>query len=276
MKLELHKTLKNASSGFRLDVNLEIEEGKITTFFGKSGGGKTSMLNMISGLLSPDKGMIRVNGEIWFDSKNKINLSPRKRNVGMVFQDYALFPNMSVRKNLTYALRKEQDESVVDQLLEMIELESFEGAFPGELSGGQQQRVALARALVQKPKVLLMDEPLSALDREIRNKLRHYILKLHEEYRLTTILVSHDLWDISNLSDKLVLIENGQVTKMGRSEELIKELREDLVELQIQDTIIREGKTFHVVKLNGELIEMEASEKDKNLQKGEVIKFVRV
>ena len=167
-----------------------------------------------------DSGSISVNKTTWFDSTNKINLNPQKRKVGFVFQDYTLFPNMTVKENLEFALNKGQSKDVINELIETIELTDLQDRKPETLSGGQKQRVALARALVQKPSILLLDEPLSALDGEMRIKLQDYILKVHKKYKLTTFLVSHDISEVFKLSDHVIKLENGSILQQGTPEEL--------------------------------------------------------
>ncbi|WP_341225545.1 ATP-binding cassette domain-containing protein [uncultured Arcticibacterium sp.] len=210
---------KSFPSDLCLDLHLEINKGDFVTLFGASGAGKTTTLKMISGLLKPDSGQILVNDSTWFDSENKVNLPTQKRSFGYVFQDFALFPNMTVRENLEFALLKSQDNGIINELIELTELENLQNRKPETLSGGQKQRVALARALVQQPEILLLDEPLSALDMHMRQKLQTYILKLHKKYNLTTILVSHDIGEIVKLSDHIFEIENGQIAKQGNVKE---------------------------------------------------------
>lgn len=198
-----------------LDLQLTIEKGEFVTLFGESGAGKTSTLRMLSGLLRPDSGTIEVGEATWFSSQENIDLKPQQRKVGYVFQDYALFPNMNVRQNLEYALQKNQDRAVIEELLEFAELGELQQRKPETLSGGQKQRVALARALVQRPEILILDEPLSALDLKMRLKLQEYLLKVHKKYKLTTILVSHDIAEIVKLSDSVFELQNGSVVKKG-------------------------------------------------------------
>ncbi len=198
-----------------LDLELNIAKGQFVTLFGESGAGKTSTLRMLSGLLKPDMGSITVDGRTWFDSNRNINLIPQQRKVGYVFQDYALFPNMTVRQNLEYALQKNQDNSIIQELLDFAQLSELQQRKPETLSGGQKQRVALARALVQRPEILILDEPLSALDLKMRIKLQEYLLQIHKKYKLTTILVSHDIGEIVKLSDCVFEIQNGKVIKKG-------------------------------------------------------------
>ncbi len=215
INLNLKKTLGSAGGKMDLDLQLIVEKGQFVTLFGESGAGKTSTLRMLSGLLKPDSGTIEVGGITWFDSCKNIDLKPQQRKVGYVFQDYALFPNMNVRQNLEYALRNGQDKTIIGELLQFAELGPLEQRKPETLSGGQKQRVALARALVQRPEILILDEPLSALDLKMRIKLQEYLLQVHKKFKLTTILVSHDIGEIVKLSDKVFELQNGRVIKKG-------------------------------------------------------------
>ncbi|WP_027395348.1 sulfate/molybdate ABC transporter ATP-binding protein [Aquimarina latercula] len=217
IEVTIDKKLQTAEGNMKLDIRLSIEKGQLVTLYGASGAGKTSILRIIAGLLSADSGQIVVDGTYWLDDNRKISFSPQQRRIGYVFQDYALFPNMTVQENLEFALGKGQDKSVIEELISIVALDKLKNRKPNTLSGGQQQRVALARALVRKPKVLLLDEPLSALDIKMRSKLQDYILKVHREYELTTILVSHDIGEIIKMSDKVYCLEDGKITKVGDS-----------------------------------------------------------
>lgn len=220
IQINLQKKLSSAEGEMHLKVDFSIKEGSFVTLYGKSGAGKTTILRIIAGLIQPDKGHIEVDGLAWMDTDQKINLIPQKRQVGIVFQDYALFPNMSVMENLKFGLLTSQDSSIVAELLEIMELGELKNRKPANLSGGQKQRVALARALVQRPKVLLLDEPLSALDPEMRQRLQGYILQAHNTYGLTTILVSHDTSEIMKLSDHMILLEHGRIIHQGTPTEI--------------------------------------------------------
>lgn len=220
IKIDIQKKLHAAHGEMILNLNLQIEQGELVAIYGPSGAGKTSTLKILSGLLNPDSGTLSVNNNLWFDNKQKINLKPQQRKVGYLFQDYALFPNMTVLQNLAFALSKNQDRSILNELIEMVELGELQHRKPNTLSGGQKQRVALARALVQRPQILLLDEPLSALDRKIRSKLQNYILSIHRKYNLTTILISHDIGEIHKLADKVILLEDGKISKQGTPTEI--------------------------------------------------------
>ena len=213
--IQLKKILKSSSGEMLLNVQASLEEGKFTTVYGKSGAGKSTLLMLLAGLIKPDECFLSVAGKTWTDTEKGIYLPPQKRNIGYVFQEYALFPNMTVRENLLFALNKKQPKSIIDQLVEIIDLGQLQDRKPLTLSGGQKQREALARALVSKPKLLLLDEPLSALDHEMRVRLQSYILEVHREFKLTTILISHDVSEIIRLSDYMIEMDHGQVIRQG-------------------------------------------------------------
>ena len=216
IKLDLQKKLSTNGGEMNLHIKTEIQSKSLTTIYGASGAGKTSLLRMLAGLLTPDTGIIEVDDSCWFDSNQKINLKPQSRKVGFVFQDYGLFPNMTVQESLIFALEDKKNTQSIADLIEIIELGDLKIRKPDTLSGGQKQRVALARALVRKPTLLMLDEPLSALDSEMRSKLQDYILKIHKEYNLTTLLVSHEMGEVFKMSDEVVVIEDGRVTKQGK------------------------------------------------------------
>lgn len=220
IQLSLQKKLSAAGGEILLDVNFTLEPGSLVTLYGPSGAGKTSLLRMIAGLLRPDEGKLVVNSETWFDNSLRIDRKPQQRSIGFVFQDYALFPNMTVRQNLEFALEKNQPPEIIGDLIAIIELDQLQNRKPGTLSGGQQQRVALARALVRQPQILLLDEPLSALDPSMRRKLQDYLLKVHRQFHLTTLLVSHDISEILKMSTQVIVIENGTLTRQGTPQEI--------------------------------------------------------
>lgn len=215
INFQLSKALYASGGSMHLNLDLSIKKGQFVTLYGVSGAGKTSTLRMLAGLLKPDNGYINVNGTYWLNTNKRVNIPPQKRNIGYVFQDYALFPNMTVLENLEFAEGKLNRKSIISELIKIIELEDLQHRKPDTLSGGQKQRVALARALVQQPEILLLDEPLSALDIKIRLKLQDYILKVHKQYNLTTILISHDIGEIHKLSDHVIEIKNGKIHRQG-------------------------------------------------------------
>lgn len=215
IEVRIRKSLSLAEGKADLAVNFRVPAGTFCTLYGKSGAGKTTLLKILAGLVQPEEGLIRVNGDVWLDTKQKINLPPQQRKTGFVFQDYALFPNMTVRENLRFAAGSGKDSPLITDLLEKASLLALADRKPATLSGGQQQRVALIRALVRKPAMLLLDEPLSALDAEIRHQLQDEILGLHKSFGTTTLLVSHQLSEIYRLSDEVIHLERGKIVRMG-------------------------------------------------------------
>jgi molybdate transport system ATP-binding protein len=213
IELDFKKKLLGSEGPFELRAHITIEKNEIVVLSGASGAGKTTLLRLLAGLDQPDEGFIQVDGAAWSDTEARIHLSPQKRSTGFVFQNYALFPTMSVRRNLEYAASDRNDPGI-DTLLKMVGLEELQDRYPERLSGGQQQRVALARALVRRPKLLLLDEPLSALDPAMREKLQDEILLLHKELDLTIVLVSHDANEIMRLATKVLVIDGGTVTAL--------------------------------------------------------------
>ena len=216
IQFRAYKILNTSQGKMPLEVSFTLEHGQLFSLFGKSGAGKTTILRILAGLTNADESFIEVDNEIWDDNEKKIHLHAQKRSIGFVFQDYALFPNLTVKENIQFALQKKRERNIVPELLELMELEQLQHNKPASLSGGQQQRVALARAIARQPKILLLDEPLSALDDEMRFKLQDYIFKAHQYYKLTTILVSHHLPEIFRLSDTVIILDEGKIIKQGK------------------------------------------------------------
>ena len=200
IKIDINKKLHGANGEMDLNINLEIKEGEFLALTGFSGSGKTTLLRILAGL-EEASGTINIDNNIWLN--DKFSLAPKKREIGFVFQDYALFPNFSVIDNLLYV---NKDKDLANYLLKMTELDELKNRFPQTLSGGQKQRISLCRALMNRPKILLMDEPLSALDSNMRTKLQDEILTLHKEFGTTTIMVSHDSSEIYCLANRMVVL----------------------------------------------------------------------
>ncbi|GAB3957514.1 hypothetical protein GCM10028805_50350 [Spirosoma harenae] len=193
-----------------LTVNLAVDSGSLTALVGPSGSGKTTLLRLLAGLETPQQGRIVVNEMVWLDTYQRVNRPPQQRSIGYVFQDTALFPNMTVRENIQYAVATDQ-QPLVQELIEATGLKSFVNQKPARLSGGQRQRVALARALVRRPKLLLLDEPFAALDAQASQLLRQVLLNLHKTWKTTTLLVSHHEIDVQTLADRVVQLVQGRI-----------------------------------------------------------------
>jgi molybdate transport system ATP-binding protein len=261
--INVKKNLMGYKTKFTLEVDFKVEKGEFLTVFGKSGSGKTTILRIIAGLEKPDEGYIEFDGKVYFDSRKKINLPPQKRNVGFVFQNYALFPNMTVFENVAFAADKKNLHKV-EEILKIVELSHLKDRYPSSLSGGQQQRVALARAIAKNPDILLLDEPLSALDYSIRTKLQDELKKIHKIFNLTTILVSHDKSEVFKLSDRVLYIENGKIKKSGTPREVFIE-KNISGKFSFYGTVldIRKSDLVYVITIdiNGNLVEVATTEK---------------
>jgi putative spermidine/putrescine transport system ATP-binding protein len=196
------------------DLNLDIAQGEFLTMLGPSGSGKTTTLMMLAGFETP------THGEIYFGGQSISNIPPHKRHIGMVFQDYSLFPHMTVKENLAFPLKvrkltKEEVDRKVMRALEMVELRGFEGRMPAQLSGGQQQRVALARALVFEPKLVLMDEPLGALDKNLREQMQYEIKHIHDNIDVTVVYVTHDQSEAMTMSNRIAVFDDGVIRQLS-------------------------------------------------------------
>jgi len=235
--IKIEKKLYGSSGDMSLTVDLLIEEGEFVALTGQSGSGKTTLLRVLAGLEEADA-KIKVGNKIWQDSKE--TLSVQKREIGFVFQDYALFTNMSVEENLLYV---NKDKNLAKYLLELTELENLKNRLPNMLSGGQKQRVSLCRAFMNRPKLLLMDEPLSALDLNMRNKLQSEILTLHKEFNTTTIMVSHDPSEIYRLANRVLVMNHGEIIDDGTPKSV-------LLETNGSQKFSFEGELLDIVKVD--------------------------
>ena len=250
--------VKKFGDKFKIEANLQIPKGKIACFYGKSGSGKTTLLRLIAGFEKASSGSAKNGSLTLFD--DKFFMPPQKREIGFLFQDYALFENMSVIKNLLFA---KNDKAKAEELLNLLEISHHANSQISELSGGQKQRVALARALMQDPKILLLDEPLSALDSAMRSKIQDYLLKIHQIYSPTIIIVSHDVGEIYKLCDIVFEIENGVIIKSGTPSEVFLKtggsqkfsFMGKIVEISKKDTIF-----VAVVAVGNQLCEVVLSE----------------
>ena len=237
IEIAISKELLGSLGKMDLHVNLCIEKNSFVALSGQSGSGKTTLLRILAGLESA-QGTIRVDNELWL--KGKEALAPQKRGIGFVFQDYALFANMSVLENLLFVCN---DKALAWHLLEMTELSELAKRKPQMLSGGQKQRVSLCRAMMNRPKLLLMDEPLSALDPMMRTKLQHEILALHKEFGTTTIMVSHDPSEMYRLSSRVVILSQGKIIQDGDAKSV-------LLKTQGSQKFSFEGELLDIIKVD--------------------------
>ncbi len=207
IRFRVEKTLRAGPSVFQLEVEGRVEKGGFLGVTGPSGSGKTTLLRCLAGLEKPDSGLI-AGTETWYDSERRVFVPARRRNVGLVFQDYALFPHMTVLGNLLYA---NPDRARALEFLDLVRMADLAGHFPRELSGGQKQRTALARALMRSPDVLLLDEPLSALEEDLRLALGEEVKRVHRQTGVTTVMVSHSRAELGRLTTDLLELEGGSV-----------------------------------------------------------------
>ncbi len=256
MTLNLTNTAKTYSDGTKalLPTNLKVNTGEIVSLLGPSGCGKTTLLRIIAGLETPDSG-----GEIWFDSDNVTDLPVERRQVGMVFQSYALFPNMSVKANIGYGLKmkklpKADIEARVSEVLEMCQLHDYAQRAVTALSGGQRQRVALARAIAPRPRLLLLDEPLSALDAALRETLRDELAILLRKFNITAIFVTHDQNEAMAIADRVAVMSQGEIVQSGTPEELYRNPNSTFVASFV-------GNAMHLAgKINGAKLTLKGGE----------------
>lgn len=262
---------KKISDDFSIDARLEINKGSFVCLYGRSGSGKTTLLRILAGFLRADSGSIK-DGDRVLQEGNEF-LSAGKRRIGFLFQDYALFENMSVTGNLLFARNDPQKAAM---LLEILELSEFAKSGVEGLSGGQKQRVALARALMQEPEILLLDEPLSALDFTMREKIQEYLLKIHEQFHQTVILVSHDVSEIYRLCKRVYEMKDGRIVRTGTPEEIFLKTsgsQKFSFAGKIVDLQARDGVKVAVVAIGSQLCEVVLSNAEAyGLQVGDEVK----
>jgi molybdate transport system ATP-binding protein len=219
--------VRKKQGDFSVDAAFLSEEGGITALFGRSGAGKTSVINMLAGLVRPDQGHIIVNKRRLFDSARDIDIPPQRRRIGYIFQDGRLFPHLSVRSNLVYGMRLtplSERYLRFDQVIELLGIEQLLNRRPAKLSGGEKQRIAIGRALLASPSLLLMDEPLASLDRARKTEVLPFIARMSNELSIPILYVSHSLNEILNLADSIVIMESGRVVAAGRIEDLMNRI----------------------------------------------------
>lgn len=237
ISLNIKKELHGSNGVMNLDINLSLQNGEFLALSGVSGSGKTTLLRVLAGL-EEAFGEIIVDDEIWLNEKIKKPI--QKRDIGFVFQDYALFENLSVIDNLLYV---KKDKDLAKQLLSLTDLYELKNRYPNSLSGGQKQRVSLCRALMKRPKILLMDEPLSALDSHMRLKLQDEILTLHKEFKTTTIMVSHDPSEMYKLASRVLVLKDGKIIDDGLPKDI-------LLKTQGSQKFSFEGELLDIIKVD--------------------------
>ena len=220
IKIRIKRQMHTPQGEEWLDLDVNIPNGDVISFFGESGAGKTTFLRILAGLTRPQEGYIEVEGKVWFDSHQKIDLPTQQRKIGFVSQENSLFPHMTIRENLAYALNGPNKHSSIEEWVGIMGLQGLEDRKPDQLSGGQKQRAALIRALIRNPKILLLDEPLSDLDIHSRLNLQDEIIKVQQKTGITTVLVSHDLSEVFKLSKKVFVIEKGKIKRSGSPQEV--------------------------------------------------------
>jgi len=269
IKIDINKKLHGSNGEMNLNINLEIKQGEFLALAGLSGSGKTTLLRILAGL-EDAKGTLEIDNNIWLNEK--FCLASQKREIGFVFQDYALFPNFSVLDNLLYV---NKDKELANYLLKVTELEELKNRFPQTLSGGQKQRVSLCRALMNRPKILLMDEPLSALDSNMRTKLQNEILTLHKEFNTTTIMVSHDPSEIYRLANRVVILNFGGIINDGTPKDILlktKGSQKFSFEGELLDIVKVDVIHIAIVSIGQQLVEVVVSKEEvKNLKIGQKV-----
>ena len=215
IEIKINKPLHGSNGTMNLDIDLNINKGEFVALSGLSGSGKTTLLRILAGLENAT-GTLKIDNEYWLNEK--YSKDSQKRDIGFVFQDYALFPNFTVLQNLLYV---KKDKELAKHLLDMTDMYELKDRYPNSLSGGQKQRVSLCRAFMNKPKLLLMDEPLSALDPQMRTKLQNEILTLHKEFNTTTIMVSHDPSEMYRLASRVLVLDYGKIVNDGLPKDIL-------------------------------------------------------
>ena len=268
--ININKRLHGSNGNMDLNVKLNIKKGDFIALSGLSGSGKSTFLRILAGLESAN-GRISVDNKTWLDENN--NLSVQKRNIGFVFQDYALFENMNVEQNLLYV---NKNKNLSKKLLDITELTKLSKRLPNTLSGGQKQRVSLCRAMMNNPDILLMDEPLSALDPKMRLKLQNEILTLHKEFKTTTIMVSHEPSEIYRLANRVLVMNQGKIINDGNPTEVLLKTsgsQKFSFEGEILDIVKTDVIYIAIISIGQQLVEVVLCEDEaKNFKVGEKIR----
>jgi molybdate transport system ATP-binding protein len=251
----------------KIEANLQIPLGEYVSISGISGSGKTTFLRLISGLIQPQNGTICWGDQVWHDTKNKQCIPPQERNIGMVFQDYALFPNMNTLDNILFACKEMVEKKYLQRIIDTLGLDNYLTRYPHQLSGGQQQRVAIARALISKPALLLLDEPFSALDESLKKTVQSFIYEIHQQNSMTTLVVSHQISEIKPYAHRFLQFENEKlldykyIEKKNLSVQGILISKEMSASEMSQVTLLYDGKTYQFPFPSSELEKLNIGDK---------------
>jgi molybdate transport system ATP-binding protein len=251
----------------KIEANLQIPFGEYVSVSGISGSGKTTFLRLISGLIPPQNGTICWGDQVWHDTKNKQCTPPQERNIGMVFQDYALFPNMNTLDNIIFACKEKVEKKYLQSILDTLGLDNYLTRYPHQLSGGQQQRVAIARALISKPALLLLDEPFSALDESLKKTVQSFIYEIHLQNSMTTLVVSHQISEIKPYAHRFLQFENEKLLDYQYIEKKNLLVQGILISKEMsaskmsQVTLLYDGKTYQFPFPSSELEKLHIGDK---------------
>ncbi|MCG3664986.1 ATP-binding cassette domain-containing protein [Aliarcobacter butzleri] len=269
IEIKINKPLHGSNGTMNLDIDLNINKGEFVALSGLSGSGKTTLLRILAGLENAT-GTLKIDNEYWLNEK--YSKDSQKRDIGFVFQDYALFPNFTVLQNLLYV---KKDKELAKHLLDMTDMYELKDRYPNSLSGGQKQRVSLCRALMNKPKLLLMDEPLSALDPQMRTKLQNEILTLHKEFNTTTIMVSHDPSEMYRLASRVLVLDYGKIINDGLPKDILlktKGSQKFSFEGQLLDIVRVDVIDIAIISIGQQLVEIVLTkEESKTLKIGQKV-----
>ncbi|MCT7595409.1 ABC transporter ATP-binding protein [Aliarcobacter butzleri] len=269
IEIKINKPLHGSNGTMNLDIDLNINKGEFVALSGLSGSGKTTLLRILAGLENAT-GTLKIDNEYWLNEK--YSKDSQKRDIGFVFQDYALFPNFTVLQNLLYV---KKDKELAKHLLDMTDMYELKDRYPNSLSGGQKQRVSLCRALMNKPKLLLMDEPLSALDPQMRTKLQNEILTLHKEFNTTTIMVSHDPSEMYRLASRVLVLDYGKIVNDGLPKDILlktKGSQKFSFEGQLLDIVRVDVIDIAIISIGQQLVEIVLTkEESKTLKIGQKV-----
>ena len=251
----------------KIEANLQIPFGEFVSISGISGSGKTTFLRLISGLIQPKNGTICWGEQVWHDTKTKQCIPPQERNIGMVFQDYALFPNMNTLDNIIFACKEKVEKKYLQSILDPLGLYNYLTRYPHQLSGGQQQRVAIARALISKPALLLLDEPFSALDESLKKTIQSFIYEIHQQNSMTTLVVSHQISEIKPYAHRFLQFENEKLMDYHYIEKKNLSVQGMLISKEMsasemsQVTLLYDGKTYQFPFPSSELEKLKIGDK---------------